>query len=86
MTTLLAIHTAAGATRCDARCYNAKGADCDCVCGGANHGKGFGVALANTKSHATQMITAYAALNGLDEYEVEQPEAIQLPLFSLEGM
>jgi hypothetical protein len=26
--------------RCDARCHNAKGPDCHCVCGGALHGIG----------------------------------------------
>jgi hypothetical protein len=26
--------------RCDARCQNARGASCDCSCGGANHGRG----------------------------------------------
>lgn len=26
--------------KCDARCLNAKGGNCECSCGGANHGKG----------------------------------------------
>lgn len=26
--------------KCDARCRNAKGHDCQCSCGGANHGAG----------------------------------------------
>lgn len=26
--------------RCDATCYNAKGGDCDCICGGAHHALG----------------------------------------------
>lgn len=39
MTTL--IHAqGAGAGRCDAKCYDAQGPDCDCVCGGMNHGAG----------------------------------------------
>jgi hypothetical protein len=25
---------------CDSRCRNAKGGDCDCSCGGVNHGRG----------------------------------------------
>lgn len=29
---------------CDARCMNAKGHNCECSCGGANHGKGFNCA------------------------------------------
>lgn len=27
--------------KCDARCVNAKGHNCECSCGGANHGKGY---------------------------------------------
>lgn len=27
--------------RCDARCMGAKGHNCECSCGGANHGRGF---------------------------------------------
>jgi len=34
--------------RCDARCYNADGPECDCCCGGMNHGQGLRVALDNT--------------------------------------
>ena len=30
---------------CDASCYDAKGPDCTCICGGANHGVGLRVAL-----------------------------------------
>lgn len=26
--------------RCDARCYNSKKPECDCICRGRNHGKG----------------------------------------------
>jgi hypothetical protein len=29
--------------KCDARCLNAKGHDCTCSCGGANHGRGYAV-------------------------------------------
>lgn len=27
--------------KCDNRCMNAKGHNCECICGGENHGKGF---------------------------------------------
>jgi hypothetical protein len=30
------------ATPCDARCYYAEGPDCNCSCGGRNHGRGHG--------------------------------------------
>jgi hypothetical protein len=35
--------------KCDARCTNAKGPNCDCSCGGANHGKGM-LATVNTNN------------------------------------
>ena len=31
--------------RCDATCYDAKGPDCDCICGGKHHGHGLEHAL-----------------------------------------
>lgn len=33
------------AHQCDARCLNAKGHNCTCSCGGANHGRGHAVAV-----------------------------------------
>lgn len=45
MTTLIQTH---GGDRCDARCYDARGPDCSCVCGGRNHGKGLQAALEQT--------------------------------------
>lgn len=35
--------------RCDARCYNAKGITCVCICGGVNHGKGEKQAIKNIR-------------------------------------
>jgi len=37
--------------KCDARCYNDHRKDCECICGGANHGKGIEVAIANTSEN-----------------------------------
>ena len=34
--------------RCDASCYDGTKTDCDCICGGVNHGVGLTRALANT--------------------------------------
>jgi len=39
------ISNGAAARRCDAGCYDAKGGDCHCICGGANHGVGLRIAL-----------------------------------------
>ena len=45
MTTLLSAPTPRGTRRCDARCYEAKGPDCNCCCEGRFHGMGFARAL-----------------------------------------
>jgi hypothetical protein len=50
MTTLIAIYTGDGCTgRCDAKCYNAWGPECHCVCQGGNHGAGKQEATASTQ-------------------------------------
>jgi hypothetical protein len=42
--TLIEVRSSEGVVgRCDARCYNAVTPDCDCICGGRNHGKGLGI-------------------------------------------
>jgi len=50
MTTLIEFITKDGRPprRCDAKCYNAKGPKCTCVCGGRNHGVGINNAIHNT--------------------------------------
>lgn len=40
MSTILAIGTADGIRRCDARCHDATKLTCDCICGGRYHGRG----------------------------------------------
>ena len=51
MTTLFEVRMTDGSLlgRCDARCYNAKGFECECVCGGLNHGEGLDQAIQNTQ-------------------------------------
>lgn len=42
MTTLITATKRDGSTRrCTAKCYNAKGKSCTCICGGRYHGIGF---------------------------------------------
>ena len=54
MTTLIAIYTGDGCTgRCDAKCYNAWGPECHCVCLGGNHGAGKQEAIASTQELPT---------------------------------
>lgn len=57
MTTLITAHDSAGnVLTCDARCYNAKGTECHCICGGLNHGKGENIATTFT-DHLYELIT-----------------------------
>lgn len=52
-------HPVFGTKKCDANCYNAEMPDCDCVCGGRNHGIGFTQARINTTEHGHEMISDY---------------------------
>ena len=50
MTTLIATYTGTGLTgRCDAKCYNACGPECHCICGGSNHSARKQEAIASTR-------------------------------------
>ncbi len=42
--------------RCDARCHDAVSHECNCCCGGRNHGKGLARAVAQTREQAQAMI------------------------------
>lgn len=83
MTTLIAAYNSEGCIgRCDAKCYNAACADCDCICGGANHGKGIKKAMENTEKMAEEWIDAYKAKHpDAAEFKLNP---IQLDLFSEE--
>lgn len=54
MSTLISIKTPDGSpgARCDAKCYNAKGPKCTCLCGGVNHGAGKNNAIDNTHRYS----------------------------------
>jgi hypothetical protein len=49
--------------RCDANCYNAQERDCDCICGGANHGKGYKTAMENTGEIAKRLLKGNIKFN-----------------------
>lgn len=42
--------------RCDARCHDAVSPECDCCCGGRNHGRGLERTVAQTREYAQAMI------------------------------
>jgi hypothetical protein len=68
--TLIAVYNSEGCVgRCDARCYGATTPECDCICGGMNHGAGKNKAMANTEEHAKRMIEEYAGRKGLEDFE-----------------
>jgi hypothetical protein len=56
--TLIEIRRADGTLvgRCDARCYNAITPECECCCGGKNHGRGVERAVAQTREQAFNLI------------------------------
>jgi len=63
--TLISVYNSEGCVgRCDARCYGATHPDCDCVCGGRNHGKGERKALENTAAHAERWVAEFARRTG----------------------
>jgi hypothetical protein len=84
MTTLIAVYNSEGCVgRCDARCYDADEPDCECICGGRNHGAGKQQALDNTRELAESWIER-ARANGQDLTHIEQAIDTQCsPLFGL---
>lgn len=78
MATLIAVYTSQGCVgRCDARCYNAAGDNCQCVCGGTNHGKGLNTALANTDQMAQKWIEEYCTQRQIDMTSFEVKTHLQ---------
>lgn len=50
MTTIYAVYNSDGCLgRCDAKCHEAKGEECHCICGGVMHGVGSKIALEDRK-------------------------------------
>lgn len=81
MATLIAVYNSGGLVgRCDAKCYNAQTSDCDCICGGANHGKGLKKAQENTARMAEAWIEEYRKVRGEEGLKFEVPPQ-QMKLF-----
>jgi hypothetical protein len=59
---LMAVYNSEGLVgRCDANCFNAHLPECDCICGGANHGVGERVAVSQTTTRAQTWIARFIA-------------------------
>ena len=72
MAVLIEVRTSSGVVgRCDAKCYNAQHPECECICGGANHGVGLARALENTREMAEAWMEEYARRKGLKDWEGE---------------
>lgn len=84
MTTLIAAYNSEGCIgRCDAKCYNATHPECDCICGGRNHGAGVQKATENTKELAEDWIEHYQRKHNESlDFEV-LPQPVQLQLFDI---
>jgi hypothetical protein len=83
VTTLIAVYNSEGCQgRCDAKCYEAHEEECDCICGGRNHGAGKEQALDNTRELAESWLEQ-ARANGQDITHAELAvTAMHEPLFS----
>ena len=82
MSTLIAACNSDGCQdRCDAKCYDAQEPDCDCSCGGRNHGAGKQQAIDNTREMAESWLEQ-ARTNGQDITRAELAVTVShKPLF-----
>lgn len=85
MATLIAAYNSSGCIgRCDAKCYDAIHPDCDCICGGANHGCGQQQAFENTTKLFESWIEDYNRTHDdVIKYEIPALNPVQLNLFEL---
>ena len=71
--TLISSHNGDHETgRCDAKCYNATGGQCVCICGGANHGVGQQKALDNTREYVDAWVKTWEESHPGDRVAVEK--------------
>ena len=86
MTALIAVYTGDGcAGRCDAKCYNAWGPECHCICQGANHGAGKQEAIENTRELAESWLEQARADGQYIGHAEVLADALHQRLFSLGG-
>jgi hypothetical protein len=86
VTTLIAVYNSESCQgRCDAKCYDATEPDCDCICGGRNHGAGKQQAIDNTRELAESWL-GHARASGQDITRAELAVTVtHEPLFTLGG-
>jgi hypothetical protein len=65
MTALITAYTGDGCVgRCDAKCYNAWGPECHCICQSANHGAGRQEAIENTRELGESLLEEVLTASG----------------------
>lgn len=58
--------------QCDARCYNATGTECHCVCGGAFHGVGARIAAEDRRLLSDdEILETASAVMGCDDLQMD---------------
>jgi hypothetical protein len=88
MATLIAVYNSDGCVgRCDAKCYDATLPDCECICGGRNHGAGKKQAIENTQKLAAVWIKDFARKHHLSEFDAVVPALapVQITLPGFDG-
>jgi hypothetical protein len=86
VTALIAAYTGDGCIgRCDAKCYNAWGPECHCICQGANHGAGKQEAIENTRELGESWLE-HARADGRDVAHAELViDTMQEPFVECDG-
>ena len=83
MTTVIAVYSKQGCIgRCDARCHEAGNPECDCICGGRNHGVGIEKAIANNHERvglAPEDLSRFAELHGYDPGALKVYDTLHTP-------
>ena len=84
MTALRAVYPGDGCVgRCDAKCYNAWGPECHCICQGANHGAGKQEAIGNTRELAGSWLERAGAAGQVITLADLAVDAMHQPLFEV---
>ena len=83
MTTLISAYNSDGCIgRCDSKCHDATGGDCNCICGGANHGVGAQKAIENATEQWETWIEQFRNQHAEKlDFEVNFNALFQMPLF-----
>jgi len=90
MTTVIAVYNSQGCVgRCDAQCHNAAKPDCDCICGGRNHGVGPEQAIKNNRERvglSMQDLERFAKHHGYNPKDLQVYDTAHTPLSKIRSL